>query len=235
MRSTRYLLATAISLSLSVGAFAQTGDEIIQKHIDATGGEANWGKVNTLKMIGSMTVQGMELGMTTTTLKNKGTRLDMTIMGTSGYTIATPTEGWMYMPAQGINKPTPLQADQLKDSQEDLNISAQFFADKSFIVKSEYLGKDTANKMTCHKVRITNKLGNERTLFIDVEKFNVVRTERTGKIGDEESKETSNYSNFTKTQEGVTIPMTFGTPQGDIVFKSAEINKPVDEKIFKPQ
>ena len=65
-------------------AKAQTADEIIAKHIEAIGGAENWKKVNSIKMEGTMQVQGAEVAVTQTVLHGKGSRQDISVMGMNG-------------------------------------------------------------------------------------------------------------------------------------------------------
>lgn len=232
MKSLKYLFA-ALALAICTAANAQTGDDIINKHIEAIGG-GEWLKVNSLKMKGTMTIQGMAVSMTNTIVQNKGVRMDISVMTMTGYTIMTPSGGWVYMPAQGITKPTPLPDDQVKAGKMQMNIRYLFLADRSTIAKAEYKGKDTANGVECHKVVATETDNSIKTFYFDAATYNLVRAEGTTKAEGEETKETINYSNFQKLPEGITVAMTWGTAQGDIVYTTCEVNKPVDENIFKP-
>jgi hypothetical protein len=221
---------------------AQTADEIIQKHITAIGGTENWNKIKSMKKIGSMSIQGMDVSMIYTVANFKGIRTDISAMGMNGYVIATPTEGWMYLPFQGMDKVTPIPAEQIKTKtyQEQLNVKANQLIDKSNISKAEYLGKDTINNVACLKLKITDKEGNEQTDYFDASTYYMIRTEAKvkggGKDKDEEQDVTANFSDFQKQPEGVVIAMTVSAPMGggDINFKSIEINKSIDENIFKP-
>ena len=215
---------------------AQTADEIIQKHIDAIGGTDNWNKIKSIKRIGSMSIQGMDISYTETVVNDKGMRTDFSVMGSNNYYIITPKEGWAYMPAQGMDKVTPLPAEQMKGAAERLNTKAGMLADKSGITKSEYVGKDTANNISCYKVKITDKDGNVQTDFFDATTYYLVRTEMTAKQGDTEQEVAMSFGDFKKPPEGIVLPMTMTSPMGvgDITVKSVEINKPVDDKTFKP-
>jgi hypothetical protein len=228
---------TLISLSAST-AMAQTGDEIIKKHIDAIGGEKNWEKVNTIKKTGSMTIQGMEIMTTATIVQNKGMRLDMSVMGLENYVILTTTEGWVYLPIQpGMDKLTPMPADEVKNQQDKLNIRHSVLADKSQIVKAEFLGRDTLDKVPCLKVAVTDKNGYTQTAFFDANTYYFVRSEGKLKVQDEEHDLTMTFSNFQRQPDGIVIAMTENNPQtggADIVYKSIEINKPVADGTFKP-
>jgi hypothetical protein len=45
--------------------------------------------------------------------------------------------------------------------------------------------------------------------------------------------QTISFSNFKKLPEGITVPMTITQQFGDITVTKMEVNKPVDESIFK--
>ena len=165
---------------------AQNADEIIQKHIAAIGGADNWNKINSMKKVGSMSIQGMDIGFTLTVVNNKGVRTDINAMGQSGYVIMTPKEGWMYMPFQGVDKVTPIPAEQLKSGAEQMNVKSRMLVDKSEVSKAEFLGKDTLNNAPVYKLKITDKEGNTHTDYFDATTYYIVRTEMTVKAQDAE-------------------------------------------------
>ena len=183
-------------------------------------------------------MQGMEIGFSLTVVNDKGMRTDINAMGMNGYVILTPKEGWMYMPFQpGMDKVTPMPAEQIKSAQTQLNVKADQLLDKSSITKAEYVGKDTLNNIAWLKVKITDKDGAEQTAFFDASTYYIVHSDRKMKGQDDQEQEVAiNYSNFQKQPEGIVIPMTVTSPmgQGDITFKSVEINKNYDDSIFKP-
>ena len=237
MKAIKLAILPAVMLAAGISPVkAQTADEIIQKHIAAIGGTEAWNKISTIKRVGSMNIQGMDIGFTQTIANNKGMRTDISAMGTNGYIIMTPKEGWMYMPMQGMDKVTPVPPEMMKGAAEKLNAKAGMLADKSEIAKSEFVGKDTIDKMACLKVKITDKEGNVMTDFFDASTYYLVRTEMTVKKDDNEQEVALSYSDFKKQPEGIVLPMSMTSPLGvgDINFKSVEINKPVGDEVFKP-
>src|SRR5271156_1293236 len=103
MKAIKLSILAAMMLTAGITTVkAQTADEIIQKHIDAIGGTDAWNKVTSIKRVGSMSIQGMDISYTVTIVNNKGMRTDFSVMGSNNYMIFTPSEGWMYMPAQGM-------------------------------------------------------------------------------------------------------------------------------------
>lgn len=230
------LAALAICIAATgFSVYAQTADEVIQKHIDAVGGAKNWEKIKSIKMTGSINQAGMDVDMSQTIVNDKGMRVDMSVNGMAGYVTCTSTEGWLYMPFAGMTEPQKIPDEQLKMSQDRLNFNNLQLADKSFIVKSSMEGKDTIDNVSCFKLKVTGKDGRELVCFIDGNTYYMVKTEAKIKIQDEEQEIAVTYGNFKKQPEGITIPMNWGSPQGDLTFKSVEINKTIDDKIFKPE
>lgn len=225
------LTMTAVS---SIMAYAQTADEIVQKHIAAIGGIDAWKKINSIKMNGSITAQGMEIPVSVTTLNGKGMRMDMTIMGTSNYMILTPSEGWTYFPIQQQQKPEPLTADQVKQSQDQLDVQGELVDYQVKGNKIDFIGKDDLEGTEVYKLRLTDKNGQEKTLFFDAENFYLLRETEKMKADGKEVEATVNYSNFQKLPEGITVPMTVDSEMGPVAMKTIEVNPTVDESIFKP-
>ncbi len=215
---------------------AQTADEIIQKHIDAIGGTDNWNKITSMKKVGTMTMQGMDLGYTEIIVNAKLYRTDFSVMGMNNYMILTPKEGWAYIPAQGMDKVTPVPAEQLKGAEEKMTTKLFMLADKSGIDKSEYVGRDTITNIPCFKVKITGKDGIVQTDYFDAATYYMVRTEMTMKVQDAEQEVAMSFSDFKKQPEGIVIPMTMTSPLGvgDLTIKSVEINKPIADEAYKP-
>ena len=228
-------MALAISFT-GINSYAQTADEIIQKHIEAIGGSKNWEKIKSVKMVGAMSVQGMEMNLTQTIINEKGARTDIAMMGQNGFMIVTPKEGWMYMPfGGGMTKPEPMPMDQVNMQKGQLNYNNSQLVDKSSITKSTLDGRDTIDNVSCYKVKLSTKDGGEEVCYFDSKTYYMLRVEKKVKVKDEEQEVPVSFSNFVKQPEGVVIPMTMGTAQGDITFKSVEFNKANDVKIFVPE
>ena len=233
-----YILSVAtLTLSFTTAkAQNDSADIIIQKHIDAVGGRDNWNKITSLKMIGSVNVQDMKISITTTAVQDKAARTDINIMGTKGYIIVTSKEGWSYLPAQGMDKVTPMTADQVKIQQGQLDLKDRLL-NKSATAGAKFAGRDTINNIPCLKVKIADEDGGDKVLFFDAVTYYLVRSQRKMQIRGEDEEITVTFSNFQKQPEGIVIAMTTTSPMmndAEIVYKSVEINKPVSDEIFKP-
>ena len=183
--------------------FAQTADEIISKHIAALGGAENWRKINSVIQLGSMSVQGADIQVTMTTVHKVGTRQDISLMGMTGYQIATPTEGWSFMPFQGQATPEAITADELKQSQDGLDAHGPLldYAQKGHTV--EYLGKDDVDGTETFKLKVTLSSGKVQTHYLDTKTYYIIKSVETRSGDGQEMEIATTYSNYTKLPEGV--------------------------------
>jgi hypothetical protein len=217
---------------------AQTADEVINKHIEAIGGLDNWKKVKSMVQTGSMTVQGMNIDLTITTLNGKGSRQDIVAMGMTNYVIITPTEGWRFFPIQGQQAAEAMTADDVKESQDMLDASSSLVDYKAKGHTAEFLGKEDVDGTECLKIKLTQKGGKVETYFIDPATYFIVKSVSTIKANGQEAEVFTTYSNYQKTSEGVLVAMSMSIPLGpgfnaDVTLSKVEINKPIDESIFK--
>lgn len=226
------LFASAMLLSIPV--MAQSAEEVMTKHIAAMGGDS-WGKVTSMKTTATMSVQGMELEMSEVKSKGKGVRSEMLMGGQSaGYSIVTPTGGWEFSAMQGDTKPKAMSAEDLKASQEKMNISSELSNYKAEGVKAEYVGKEDINGKAAHKLKLTDKDGDIVTAYFDASTFYKIRDTRKVEAQGQTVEITTDYSEFKKFPEGIVVSMKAKNDYQEITVKDVELNKPVDDSIFKP-
>ena len=226
----------ALLLLASVNAVkAQTVDEVIDKFITASGGKEKLMALNSLKMEGSLlTTQGAEVGINITVLNGKGARTDISIPGMAeGYRIMTPTKGWNFLPFQGMTAPQEADEDQVKMQQSQLDLQTPFLNYAAKGHKVELLGKEKVDGADCYKITITYKNGKAATLFIDATTYYRVKSVINVKINGKDTEVVNTYSDFKKTPEGYLFPYSQSNSTGTINYTSIEVNKPVDENIFK--
>ncbi|MDB5207841.1 MAG: outer rane lipoproteinsorting protein, partial [Flavisolibacter sp.] len=232
MKALRIALA-GIATMVTFFVQAQTADEIISKHIEAIGGADAWRKVTSVKQEGTLTVQGnVQVSFVTTTLHNKGSRLDISAMGMNGYQIMTPTAGWGFMPFQGQTKPEPVTEDQVKEGTDQLDVQGTLIDYKTKGHTVTMLGKDDIDGVETFKLQVAQKSGKTETLFFDPKTYYIIRSVSKVKANGQEMDQTVNLSNYKKLPEGIVVPMSITMPQGELVISKVTINGPVDEAIF---
>lgn len=231
MKKTILTALTAVFFSLSM--FAQTTDEIIAKHVEAIGGKANWDKISSMRVEGKIKSQGIEINLVNTMINKKATRSDITLMGMSGYTIITNTDGWMFMPFQGQTKPEPMTADDVKSAQNQLDFHDEFLNYKEDGKVLEDLGKEDVDGTECFKLKLTNKNGESNTYYIDPADYMILKMTNKSTADGQEHESSTSFSNYKKMDEGVIIAMNISAEYGDLETVKVELNPTVDEAIFK--
>lgn len=229
------LLAAALVLTTLSSATAQTVDEVISKHLAAIGGEENWKKVTSTKISGSLNFGGMEMPVSITTVNGKGYRMEFTMNGMANYMILTPTAGWMYMPVQGQTKAEALPADAVKEEQSQLDVAMDHLIDyKAKGCKVSLLGKDNVEGTECYKLKLVEKTGKEETMYLDASNYYHIRSVEKLTANGKEQESVTNFNNYQKLPEGILFPMSIDSDGGPMTVKTVEINKPIDESLFKP-
>ena len=237
MKSISLFLAACFTLSVS---FAQSADDIINKHINAIGGKDNWKKVTSMVQSGTMSFQGMDIQMKVSTIHNKASRTDLTIMGMNGYQIVTNTEGWSYMPFQGQASVEAMTADQINEQQSTLDVQGVVidYAEKGH--SAEFIGKEDVDGTECLKIKMTLKRGTTQTLFIDPSTYFIIKTVSVVNANGQEAEVATSLSNYQKHSSGIVVPMSTTVPLGpgmnaDLTIESVEVNTKLDASLFKPE
>lgn len=213
---------------------AQTTDEIVAKHIDAIGGREAWNKVSSLKIDGTLNVQGTEIQISSVHLHGQGMRQDITVQGVSGYQILTPTEGWTFLPFQGQNEVVAMSADEVKQSQNELDTHGSLLDYKDKGHSAEFAGMETIQGTDCYKIVLSLNSGKTETLYIDPRNYYLVRSSTKQTVNGEVQEMQTNYSAFEKTPEGIVLAKSLTLPYGTMTLTNVEVNVPVNEKLFKP-
>ena len=215
-------------------AQAQTVDEVIDNYINAIGGKEKLLALKSVKMDGSLNVQGFDVGVVTTISHGVGSRTDISVPGMGeGYQIMTTTKGWSFMPFQGQTSPEEVGEDMVKAGQSTLDIQSPFLNYKEKGNTVELLGKEKAEGKDCFKLKLTNKFGKVTTVFIDATTYYRIKAVSKATVNGEEMDVETIYSDYRKNADGYVFAYAQTSPRGTITFSSVEVNKPVDENIFK--
>ena len=228
------LILSLLAIASFTISYAQTAEEIVNKHIEAIGGAENWKKINSLVMEASIKAQGAEIKLTRTHLHNKAMRMDIAVMGMNGYSIITQKEGWNFMPFQGQTKYEAMTPDDVKSSQDELSILDEFITYKDLGKKLEYLGKDDLEGTECFKLKLTDKEGEEITYWLDPSNYYTLKQSQKVKANGKEMESVTTFSNYKKIEEGIVYAFSLGGDWGDTEINKITINPKIDESIFKP-
>lgn len=234
MKSIKSLFIAALTFS-SVVVSAQTAEEIVAKNVSAMGGMEKLKSLNSIKMEGSLSTQGIDIPVTITTLRDKGLRLDLDIMGTAHYQVANTSKGVIFMPmAMGHTEPQEMSATEFASAKDQMNLVGTLASYKENGSKLEYLGIEEANSSPAHKIKLTKANGDAVTYYIDTKSYfvtkNTVKREQDGQTMDIET----SFKDYKQNEQGYWFPYTRTIMSGDIVFSKISTNIAIDEKLFQP-
>jgi outer membrane lipoprotein-sorting protein len=233
------LLLSVCALLLSVAAFAQTADEIIDKHIKAEGGVEKMKAIQSMKATGKMKMGPMEVPITLTKARPEQVRMDFTVQGMTGTQAYDGSTGWAVMPFMGKKEPEKMSEDQLKEMKEEADFDGPLVDYKAKGNKVEYLGKGDVQGSPAYKLKVTTKQGTEMTQYIDAETYLLIRTEGKRKVQGQEMESETTIGDY-KDVEGVLMPFSFEShqkggqgPGQAITIEKYEVNPKIDNAVFK--
>jgi hypothetical protein len=215
--------------------FAQTTDEVVEKYVTALGGKEKLLALKTVKMVGSLSVQGADVTLTINRKHMVGARTDISVMGTENFQLTTPEKSWSYMPVQGQSSPEQLPEDSHKSSVGQLDLQGALVNYKEKGNTVEYKGKETVDDKECYKLAIVTKLGKSLTYFIDTKTDRMYKAVSKSTRNGEEVEIATTFSDYRQTKDGYWFAYTNVSPQGEISFSSIETNVPIEDSIFKAE
>src|SRR4051812_13580589 len=113
MNTVKFCLPAIFTL-FAVAVYAQSADDIINKHVEAVGGKDLLSKISSLYMEVSTQVMGNQMTGTVTVLNGKGFKSESSVNGQTIIQCITDTAGWMVNPMAGITQPTAMPGDAYK-------------------------------------------------------------------------------------------------------------------------
>lgn len=228
------LFATVVAAFISVGSFAQTVDEIVDKHIAALGGADKLKSVTSIVAERSLSVQGMEIPTVSTLVVNKAVRTESTVMGNSMVQAFDGTSAWMIRPTMmgGTGEPEDMPADQLKQLKGQLDPFGPLFNYKEKGNKVELVGKEKVDKKDTYHLKVTTKDGEALDQYIDATTYLLTKTKASANGQDVEI----SFSDY-KDVDGIKVAyaMDIVNQMGNLAFltNKIKVNSTIDEAVFK--
>ena len=233
----------AIIVLASLEGYSQTVDEVISKHIEAMGGAEKLKSLKSVYMEGVAVMQnGNEMTSKVYKVQDKLVRREIEFGMGSVTMIVTDKEGWASNPRTGgAFEPLPKEA--LEGQQLELDIAGPLVDYAAKGHKAELVGKETVGTTEAYKIKLTPKTGKDVIYFIDTKDHYIVRqTVKGGMLGGGRGNQGAdaevniNYADYKKTPEGYVFPYTvsMGNSGNNMNYEKIEVNKPVDDKLYKP-
>lgn len=234
----RLVLALALFPVVATTARAQTVDEIVAKNLQAKGGAEKWQSVNSVRMSGTITVQGQQLPLTMYAKRPNKNRQEISLPDGKIVQAFDGTTAWVINPMMGSDAPQVVPggvADMMKNS-ADFDGALINYKTKGHTI--ELVGKEKLAEKDVYHLKITMKGGQVQHYFLDAESGLELKTSAEVDMGMGGSKQTldTEMSNY-KAEGGIMLPHTVkqfvnGKPTVEMSVTAVEFNAPVDEAMF---
>jgi hypothetical protein len=237
-------VSAALLLLCSLPALAQTADEIIEKHLAATGGRAALGKLTSRTATGSITLTtpvgdlAGTIEMYTKAPNKSRTLITLDLSAAGGGKVVSDQRfdgamGYVIDTFNGNREITGGQADAMRNASFPTPLLN--YRDNGATVES--VGQEKVGSKDAHVVRLTPKTGPVLQLFIDADTFMLVRTAVTINVpqlgGDIE--QVVEFSDF-RDVDGIKFPFTTRSTNAvqTIVATMSEVkhNTEIDDASF---
>jgi hypothetical protein len=225
-------------LSLAfVSVQAQTVDEVIGKYAAAMGGLDAFNNIKTLKMTGTVSVQGMDLPITVQIVNGRAMRSDVEVMGSSVTNAYKDGKGWKINPLAGISSATEVTGTELAGFKAQTMLASTLMDYKARGHQVELQGQEDVEGVKAYKIKLTSKDDNKvTTYYISVADNTMIKSVTSQEMMGEQHDIETFYSNI-KEFKGAKFALTRsqkveGQVFQDITFNQVELNIAIDDKVF---
>lgn len=232
------MLFFATLLLSTVFAQAQNAEEIVAKHLAATGGD-KWATINSVSMeatIATDAAAGMSIGWKMVAVRDKAARMDVSVMGMSQIVVIEGDKGWSTNPFAGQNDPEPMTPDAVESMKDMVDIDGTLVGYKEKGYTLEYVGTEDVEGVEAIKIKV-NKGKKTEYSFFDPQSYNEIKRVDVEEVDGKAVESATFYSDF-KTQDGITLPFAMqqaggGMGNATITLNKVTFNPEVDAKTFE--
>jgi outer membrane lipoprotein-sorting protein len=221
-----------VSCVLAVSAAAQTVDELVAKNLQARGGLEKIKAAQTLTMVAHLSSQGMDVPMTLYAKRPNMTRKELTIGQQKILFVFDGTTAWQINPLQASSDPIVVSGPELEVIRQESDFDNPFvdYRTRGYAITS--VGTETVAGRSLNHLKLT-KNGITQDCYLDAETGLEAKTVNQSPMGALEQ-EFSDYRDV----QGLKLPFIVrtlqnGVPVAEIKIDSIDINKPIDEALFK--
>lgn len=236
IKSLLVLIAFAFGSHFS---FAQTADEIVSKYLDAIGGKDKLEKLKTMKLVCNVEIApGMKAPINMYFINNECMRVEVEVQGMKILSAVEGDSGWSINPLSGKKDAERMNADEIKESKDQMDLTGALFNYKEKGHSLELLGKEDMEGTEVYKLKIAKKSGDIEYDYIDASSFLKLKETTMRKFNNKEVSSDTYYSDFRKSGD-ILFPFAIenrqtGESQGQvIVVESVEVNPAIDRSMFK--
>jgi len=215
--------------------FPQTVDEIIAKNLQSKGGIEKLKAVKSLKMMGKISVQGMEIPMVTYFKRPNLFRQEAEFQGQKMITIFDGEKVWSINPFMGSGEPMELTGAQAESAKDQADFDGPFVDYKEKGIKIELLGKEDVEGTPAYKLKVTKKDGKETIYYLEANSCLEIKTESTVEMQGTPFTVSITFSDY-KDVDGLKFPFSMQSSAGggaQIIIEAIELNPELEDSLFK--
>jgi outer membrane lipoprotein-sorting protein len=231
--------ATAtLAIALIAGtAAAQTVDQVVTRYLEARGGLARLRSVQSLRLIGTMSLPGVEAPFVLELKRPAKMRTEFTVEGRRGIRAYDGQTAWMVLPLPGerARRMPPDEAAEAR-AQADVDFSPLVdSAAKGFTV--ELVGREPLPGGDTWKLVVRSKDGPPRTMYLDAKTHLVVRTDDERTLDGDDVEFVTEVGDY-RSVGGLLFPYRIdlgpkGSPDRQrLTIRTIEINPSLDDARF---
>jgi len=236
MKKLVILACSVVAILFMQSAKAQTLDDILKAHFDATGQDALL-KVEGYKITGKLYQGGIEIPIESYTKRPGKIRFQGTFMGMTFVQTFNGSEGWELNPFQGSTTPEPMSADALDDMKLSADIDGFLWnwKEKGYLVT--YEGTEDVEGTPCYKIKVVVKNEDVYYVYIDQDSYMLLRTNSKTMVQGVEVESDTYYSNFMLV-DGIAFPgkseiKYSGQTALSFTFEKYELNVAILDGLFE--
>jgi outer membrane lipoprotein-sorting protein len=235
---TKLLLAALLCFLPLRFSQAQTLDEVIKKAIDARGGPEKIKAVQSERITGTFSAQGVEGTLILELLRPHKLYSEITVEGQKVLRVYDgKSAGWIVNPFTPNKDVQEMSADELKGMPDESDMDGPLVDYKAKGSQVELAGKEDAGGKAVYRLKITSKSGEVRSYLIDATTFLTTKWEGTRRVGQQDLPWQTTLSDYREVQ-GLKFPFKIdqgspGTEYGQsLTLEKVEINPKLDESHF---
>jgi hypothetical protein len=235
----RYRLFFLLAFScLSLFAFSQTGEELVNKNIEAKGGMEKIKAIKTWRMTGKIFGGGINATVGQENMRPNLVRETFSLQGMTSVQAFDGSTGWQIRPFGGRKDPELMGEDDMGDLLIDSDFDGPLvdYKEKGNVI--EYLGHDVVDGDDALRLKVTLKNGDIIYYYLDPDTYLEIRKETQEFIRGSVRENTSDLGSY-KPVGGVMYPFSIASgPKNDpsswqtVTVETIEVNVPLEASEF---
>jgi len=237
------LLVLIISIFAIAPLLAQdlSPDEIVTKNLKAIG-QDKFMNVQTFKLTGKMSQQGLDFQITQYQKKPEKIRQEVEVQGMNIIMVIDGDTGWSINPMMGSTDAQDLPADAIASLKKEGRSDPTASWDNPFLnwkkdgTGIEMIGKEDINGSSAYILKFTYNDNSVVNYFVDAKSFVLVKTKSTEEAQGQTFEREIKFSDYRDT-DGILLPVKIeilinGQVQQIFTMDKCEFDVPVDDSIF---